>query len=82
MRVSRYHKLVEVINREIGMLNGNIGVRGYEMKKGVDKKENEKEKKRKYHHNQEVSPQRYLGLNIMLLQCMEEVTIVELIRVE
>ena len=45
MKVSRYHKLVEVINREIGILNGNMGVRGYEMKKGVEKKENEKETK-------------------------------------
>ena len=45
MKVSRYHKLVEVINREIGILNGNMGVRGYEMKKGDDKKEIEKETK-------------------------------------
>ena len=45
MKVSRYHKLVEVINREIGILNGNMGVRGYEMKKGDEKKVIEKETK-------------------------------------
>ena len=54
MKVSRYNKVVEVINREIGMLDGSIGVRGYEMKSVTEKKEVEKEKKRRDHHIQEV----------------------------
>ena len=64
------------------MSSGNVGVRGYEMKNRDEKKESEKEKKRNDHHNQEVSSQRYQVLNITLLQCMEEVTIAESIRVE
>ena len=45
MKVNRYHKHVEVINREIGMFDGSIGVRGYEMKSVTEKKEVEKERK-------------------------------------
>ena len=46
MKVSRYHKVVEVINREIGK-NGSIGIRGYEMKSVTEKEEVEKERKKR-----------------------------------